>query len=466
VSRAQAEPYDEAHVAPGVPREHYELLLETLAGTDLAALHETAGRSIAELGATFGAGRDAEAFRIDPVPRLVAAAEWETLSAGIDQRVRALNAFVVDAYGPRAIVEAGVVAAEVIDRAEGYEPALQGRLPENVVSVAVAGLDVVRDPAGRFRVLEDNCRAPSGFAYALALRTATESALPLPGLPLREIAGPVRELIAGVLGDAAPPGVEAPFTVVLTDGPDNVAYWEHAHLAHLADAALVTFEDLERRGDRLHARLPDGGTPPVDVLYRRCDEDRMRGDDGSPTRLAELLAEPWTSGTLGLVNGLGSGVADDKLVHAHVEAMVGFYLGEEPLLASVPTFDLGRPELLDEVLDDLGAFVIKPRGGSGGHGVVVCGDADEDTLDSLRTVLRGAPGKHIAQRTVTLSCVPAVVGGGRLAPRHVDLRPFTFTGRGWTRTLPGGLTRVAMDEGTLVVNSSQDGAAKDTWVLA
>ncbi len=157
---------------------------------------------------------------------------------------------------------------------------------------------------------------------------------------------------------------------------------------------------------------------------------------------------------------------------ASVERLLGmrrwsrFYLGEEPLLASVPTLDLGRPELLQEVLDDLNAFVIKPRGGSGGHGVVVCGDAHEDTLDSLRTALRRAPGTHIAQRTVTLSCVPAVVDGGRLAPRHVDLRPFTLTGRGWTRTLPGGLTRVAMDEGTLVVNSSQHGAAKDTWVLA
>jgi len=177
------------------------------------------------------------------------------------------------------------------------------------------------------------------------------------------------------------------------------------------------------------------------------------------------VAEPWTSGTLGLVNGLGVGVADDKLVHAYVEAMVRFYLGEEPLVGSVLTLDLGRTAVLEEVLDDLDAFVVKPRGGFGGHGVVICAHADRGTRDELRAMLRRAPQGHIAQRMVSLFCLPTVVSPGRLEPRHVDLRPFTFSGRGWTRTLPGGLTRFAMDAGALVVNSSQSGGAKDTWIL-
>lgn len=465
MSRMVPEPFDEAHAAPGVPRHHYALLMDELAGADLVALRDAAADHVARLGATFGTGAGAEPFPIDPVPRLITADEWATLSAGLDQRVRALNAFVVDAYGPRAIVGAGVMADDVIDGAEGYEPALQGRLPSGVVPIAIAGLDVVRDPDGRFLVLEDNCRAPSGIAYAVALRRALDAVLPVPGLSRRPIAEPARELLAGALRDAAPDGVEEPLAVVLTDGPDNVAWWEHRQLADLTGAALVTFDDLDRRGDRLHARLPDGISRAVDVLYRRCDEDRMRDDDGRPTRLAELVAGPWTEGTLGLVNGLGTGVADDKLVHAHVEDMVGFYLGEEPLLASVPTLALGRPASLAEVLDDLEAFVVKPRGGFGGHGVVVCAHADAADLDALRVELRRAPEGYIAQRTVGLSCLPTITDTGGLEPRHIDLRPFTFSGRDWTRTLPGGLTRVAMEEGTLVVNSSQDGGAKDTWVL-
>ena len=463
--RTSPMPYDEACTAPGVPRAHYALLLDELRGTDLAALSARAAHVMTDLGVTFGVGHDAPAFLIDPVPRLIAADEWEALSAGIDQRVRALNAFVVDAYGPRAIVAAGVMSDHVIDHAQGYEPQLRGRLPAGVLPIPVAGLDVVRDQAGELLVLEDNCRAPSGFAYALALRQAVNAVLPLPAQPRRDIAGPVAELMGGVLRDAAPAGVTDPFTVLLSDGPANVAAWEHQHLAALTGATLVTFDALERRGTRLHARRPDGGTRPVDVLYRRCDEDRLRDQDGRPTRLAQLLLEPWASGTLGLVNGLGSGVADDKLVHAFVEEMIRFYLGQEPLLPSVPTLDLGRPERVEEVLDDLEGFVVKPRGGYGGHGVVVCVHADQDTREEVRAMLRSDPCGHIAQRTVTLSSLPTIVDGGRLQSRHVDLRPFTFSGRGWTQTLPGGLTRVALDEGALVVNSSQDGGAKDTWVL-
>lgn len=465
MTRAEEVPYDEALGAGDVPRPHYDALLAAIGLADPGALRDEVLARVAALGTTFGTGADADAFRADPVPRLIDAGEWDALAAGLDQRVRALNAFVVDAYGARELVAAGVMDDAVIDEAEGYEPALQGQLPEGVVPVALAGLDVVRDSAGDFRVLEDNCRAPSGFAYVMALREATLAVLPPTGLVPREVAAPVRELMTRVLRDAAPPGVADPFVVVLTDGGQNVAYWEHATLAELSGATLVTPADLELRGARLLARLPDGGTRGVDVLYRRCDEDRMTGDDGAPTVLGALLAEPWTAGTLGLVNGLGTGVADDKLVHAHVEDMVRFYLGEEPLLPSVRTLDLRRPEVLKDVLDRLEQHVLKPRGGFGGHGVVVAGHAEPEDVAALRALLLDAPEGHVAQETVQLSRMPTVVEPGVLAERHIDLRPFTFSGPGWTRTLPGGLTRVAMDEGALVVNSSQDGGAKDTWVV-
>ena len=458
-------PWDEAYVAPGVPRPSYAPLLEALERAGPARVVQRVVEETARRDVTFGAGVDADPYRLDAVPRLIAAGEWAALAAALEQRVRALNAFVTDAYGARRIVDAGVVPARVVDDAEGYEPELRGRLPDATAPIAVAGLDVVRDETGTLRVLEDNCRAPSGFCYVVAGRDALEAALPGDVPDHVEVAAATKALICGVLDDAAPAGVGEPHAVVLSDGPHNAAAWEHARVAALTGAQLVTLGDLRVRGDRLVAARPGGGWRTVDVLYRRCDEDRVRDDAGRLTALAELTLGPWLAGRLGLVNALGSGVADDKLVHAYVEDMVRFYLGEEPALASVTTLDLGVPETLREVLADLERHVVKPRGGFGGHGVVVCGHARADTLAALREMLARDPGGYVAQRTVSLSTHPTVVDGGRLRARHVDLRPFVFTGRGRPQTLPGGLTRVALQEGALVVNSSQDGGCKDTWIL-
>jgi uncharacterized circularly permuted ATP-grasp superfamily protein len=328
----------------------------------------------------------------------------------------------------------------------------------------VAGLDLVRGAGGALEVLEDNLRTPSGLAYAAAARDVLDSRLPLRPPSNRRSLARMLDLLGDALRAADPGGGGDPSIVLLSDGPSNSAWFEHRVIARELGLPIVTLADLEPHEGGLQARI--GGSPrPVDVVYRRTDEDRLRDEAGRPTALAEVLLDPVRNGQLACVNALGAGVGDDKLVHAYVEQMISFYLGEEPLVASVPTLDLGRPEVLEEVLDDLGAFVVKPRGGFGGHGVVVCGHADEDTCEALRAALRNAPSGHIAQRTVSLSRLPTVVGPGRLEPRHVDLRPFTFSGRGSTRTLPGGLTRVAVEEGALVVNSSQDGAAKDTWVL-
>lgn len=467
---AVASGWDEAFIAPGVPRAGYGAIVAALNAADLPALSADVARRLAARGATFGS----EPFGVCPVPRAIAADEWTRLADGLAQRVRALSAFVADAYGPRAIVAAGVLPERVIEEADGDEPALRGRLPAGPAPIGVAGLDVVRDEHGELRVLEDNLRTPSGIAYAVAARAAVtaalRAALPAPAwdaLPRPvELEEAAASALRAVMSDAAAAirpngaGGEAR-VVVLTDGPGSSAYFEHATVARWLGAPLVTLAQLERRGEELWH-----GGRRVEVVYRRCDEDRLQDDDGAPTALAALLLEPWLAGRLALVNGFGTGVADDKLAHAYVEEMIRFYLGEEPRLRSVATLDLADAAARERVLDDLGRHVVKPRHGQGGDGVVICAHAEAADLRRIAGELRrpGAGARWIAQRTVALSSHPTVAGD-RLEPRHVDLRPFVLGTRDGARVVPGGLTRVAWDRGALVVNSSQDGGAKDTWVL-
>jgi uncharacterized circularly permuted ATP-grasp superfamily protein len=459
------EPYDEAFAAPDVPREHYAALLDTLGGVDLSALRRAVNERVARDGVTFTTSEGEEAFIIDPVPRILPADEWGALAAGLEQRARALNAFVLDAYGERRIVAAGLISDEAIDSAEGYEPELRGRYPSAAPPVGVAGLDIVRAPDGTLQVLEDNVRTPSGFTYAVAARRAVEAELP-PGVP-EPMAVPelLYEMLAGVLAAAAPDVAGEGLTVVLSDGPNGSAYYEHAEAARRLGVPIVTPADCERRGDRLEVRLEDGRRRPVRVVYRRCNEDRVRDDDGALTPVAEVLLEPWLAGNLAVVNGFGTGVADDKLVHAYVEDMVRFYLDAQPLIDAVPTLPLGEPDAVDAVLGDLAGYVVKPRFGHGGAGVVVCAHAADPELEQVRRDLGANAAQFVAQPLVALSSHPTVVDPGRLEPRHVDLRPFVFTAGDKIGSAPGGLTRVAWDAGALVVNSSQNGGAKDTWVL-
>ncbi|MEA2248084.1 MAG: hypothetical protein QOH46_2613 [Solirubrobacteraceae bacterium] len=378
--------------------------------------------------------------------------------------MRALNAFVRDAYGERRIVDAGVIPEAVIESAQGYEPELCRALPPGPPPIGIAGLDIVRDPAGVLRVLEDNVRTPSGFTYAVAAREAVEAAMP-EGAQAAALSESLVSMLAAVLREAAPGGDGEPSIVVLGDGYEGPAWYEHAEAARLLGVPVVTLDDLAHRGDELHARMEDGTVRRVDVVYRRCGEDALRDDRGRPTVVAEALLRPWRAGRVAVVNAFGTGVADDKLVHAHVEDMIRFYLAEEPVLEAVRTLDLGRRERLDDVLAQLRDFVVKPRLGHGGAGVVICAHAEDDALRRLRDELTRSPDQFVAQLTVALSHHPTVVDGGRLEPRHVDLRPFVFSTASGVRVLPGGLTRVAWDAGALVVNSSQNGGAKDTWVL-
>jgi uncharacterized circularly permuted ATP-grasp superfamily protein len=455
--------FDEAFEAEGIPRAHYAELIAELEALDLHELDFAIAGDLNSRGVAFLVAGADSAFRMDAVPRLIPAAEWEPLAAGLGQRVRALNEFLADAYGERRIVEAGVVPQRVIDGADGREPWMAGVHVPHHAYAGMAGLDVVRGPDGRFVVLEDNVRTPSGLAYMEAARDVLEERLPEAAHIAKQSIAPLYEMLGEALRAAAPAGGGDPSVVVLSDGPVNSAWFEHETIARRLDVPLVGLADLEPRAGRLYARVGNQ-LRPVDVLYRRTDEDRLADEHGHPTPLADALLDPLRRGTLACFNAFGTGLADDKLVHAYVEEMVRFYLGEEPLVESVPTYDLGEPDVLGEALERLGDLVVKPRTGFGGHGVVIVPHATREDRNRVERAIRATPTRFIAQETIALSRHPTVCQG-RLEPRHVDLRPFVLTAGDDAQVIPGGLTRVAFDAGALVVNSSQNGGGKDTWVL-
>jgi uncharacterized circularly permuted ATP-grasp superfamily protein len=450
--------YDEAYARPGIPRPRYAALLSELRGADLVELQEQVADWVCVHGVTFAG----EPFAVDPVPRVLAAEEWRDLEAGLVQRVRALNAFVRDVHGPRVIIEEGIVPPVLLASADHHEPAMAGLAEHGANPIAVAGLDVVRDEDGRFLVLEDNLRTPSGFAYAVAARQASEVLLS-EHPPLRDVECAF-DLLGDALRAAAPEGVDDPFVVVVSDGPDNAAWYEHRVVAERLALPLVGVDDLEVDDGALVVEV-DEEVHRVDVVYRRTNEERLIDDEGRPTAIGAAVLEPLRRGLLASANAFGAGVADDKLAHAYVERMIAFYLGEEPLVPSVPTFDLADPAAREQVLDRIDEMVVKPRAESGGEGVLVGPHAGAEDRERTIRAVQADPEAFVAQETVWLSRHPTVIDG-RLEPRHVDLRAFVFvTGHG-AIALPGGLTRVALDAGALVVNSSQDGGAKDTWVLA
>jgi uncharacterized circularly permuted ATP-grasp superfamily protein len=455
--------FDEALEPDGTPRPHYAALLGALVETDLGALAENIHRDVCERGVEFGGEDGPEPFRLDLVPRLITAEEWDVVERGLAQRVRALDRFVADAYGKQEIVEAGVLPARVLESCDHFEPGLVG-LPSPPVRVAIAGLDLVRGPDGHFHVLEDNVRTPSGITYALAARETLDRHLP-PGLAeRRRPLDDVLDTLAETLRAAAPEGVADPSVVLLSDGTENSAWYEHERIARALSIPLVTGEDLTVSADRLVARV-DGRRVPVDVVYRRTDEDRLEDEHGRLTYVGAALLDPLHAGTLTCVNAFGAGVADDKLVHAYIEKMVRFYLAEEPLLGSVRTYDLGVPDVRSTVLGRIDELVIKPRAGFGGVGVVVAPHAEEEDVGQTAAELSQNPEGYVAQETIMLSRHPTV-SDGRLEPRHVDLRPFVLLAGDTARVIPGGLTRVAQSRDALVVNSSQEGGGKDTWVLS
>jgi uncharacterized circularly permuted ATP-grasp superfamily protein len=450
--------FDEAFAAGGTPRPPYAAVLDALARHDLSALRERVQSATTALGLDFGEGRP---LAVDPVPRLLDGAEWADLETGLTQRARALNAFLLDAYGGQRIFDAGVVPRRLLESSSGYEPRMRGLLDPGVPPATVTGLDLVRGADGALLVLEDNLRMPSGASYAIAVREAVEPALGLSVGP-RPLDSYVGELGAAIR-TAAPDGRNDPAAAIVSDGPASGAWYEHRRLGRELGIPVVEPGDLEVERGRLFRRH-NRDRHQLDVVYRRLDEDRLSAPDGRLTGLGELLLPALESGRLRCVNAFGTGLADDKLAHAYTESMVRFYLGEEPLLRSVPSFDLSDERAREAAMARLEEMVIKPRDGFGGKGVTIMPRATEPQRRRAIGLVRRRPEGFVAQETVQLSSHPTVCKG-RLRPRRVDLRPFVVSSAAGTAAMPGGLTRYARGAGEMIVNSSRGGGCKDTWVV-
>jgi uncharacterized circularly permuted ATP-grasp superfamily protein len=450
--------FDVAFAPGGTPRPPYAAVLDALARHDLSLLRERVQASAGALGLDFGVGQP---LTVDPVPRVLGAVEWDCLEAGLLQRTRALNAFLLDAYGGQRIFDAGVVPRRLLETSSGYEPRMRGLLDPAVPPATVVGLDLVRGADGALLVLEDNLRMPSGASFAAAVREAVE---PLLGASVRPRAldGYVGKLGAAIRA-AAPDGREDPAAAIVSDGPASGAWYEHRRLGRELEIPVVETGELEVERGRLFARR-NRDRQQLDVLYRRLDEDRLSASDGSLTALGELLLPALESGRLRCVNAFGTGLADDKLAHAYVESMVRFYLGEEPLLRSVPSFDLADEAGREAAMGRLDELVLKPRDGFGGKGVTIMPRATEPQRRRAIGLVRRRPAGFIAQETVQLSSHPTVCEG-RLRPRRIDLRPFVVSSAAGGFAMAGGLTRYARGAGEMIVNSSRGGGCKDTWVI-
>jgi uncharacterized circularly permuted ATP-grasp superfamily protein len=405
------------------------------------------------------------AFPFDLIPRVITGADWNKISRGLVQRVQALNQFLTDVYGPRRILKEGVIPEAHVLGSSGYLERMAGVTPPQGVYVHIAGIDLIRDPEGNFVVLEDNVRTPSGVSYVLENRGIMKRALPR---VFRELA--VRSVdtyptrLKQSLCECAPIDADDPTVVVLTPGPFNSAYFEHSFLARRMGAPLVHASDIIIDSEKVYLRTT-AGPRRVHVIYRRIDDDFL---DPLVFRKDSLLGVPglvgaYVAGNVTLANAIGNGVADDKAIYPYVPDMIRFYLSEEPILGQVETYDCSRPSDLSYVLDHLSELVVKAVDGSGGYGMLMGPTATTEEIADFRTKLKEKPRGYIAQPRIDLSTSPTWVDG-EVGPRRLDLRPFILTGReSWV--LPGGLTRVALKEGSYVVNSSQGGGSKDTWVL-
>ncbi len=474
-----ATPFDElllaygADAAGAIPRAHLEGFWTWLASQPTESLErarQDADLLFRRVGITFNVyGDEAGAERLIPfdlIPRVLSGSEWATLERGLQQRVQALNAFLEDVYceGGR-IIQEGIVPAELIYQNPQYRPEIAGiRLPHKVWA-HISGVDIVRAGEGEFFVLEDNLRVPSGVSYMIEDRRVMMRLFP--ELFAQHAVAPVEhypDLLLEHLRSVAPPGVDDPTVVILTPGVFNSAYFEHAYLAQQMGVELVEGPDLFVSEGRVFAKTTRG-PQRIDVIYRRIDDDFL---DPLVFRADSVLGVPglvsvFRAGRVSICNAIGTGIADDKAVYPFVPDMIRFYLDEDPVLSNVPTFLCRRPDECEHVLANLKDLVVKETHGAGGYGMLIGPAASQAEIEAFRQRIIASPQTYIAQPTLALSTCPTMVSEG-IAPRHVDLRPFVLSGRK-TSMVPGGLTRVALKKGSLVVNSSQGGGTKDTWVL-
>jgi uncharacterized circularly permuted ATP-grasp superfamily protein len=422
-------------------------------------------------GITFAVYGDAQGeeriIPYDIVPRVLARAEWERLARGLEQRVKTLNLYLADVYGAQNAIKAGIVPPDLVWQNPAYRPEMAGVEVPHGVYVHIGGIDVVRVDADDFYVLEDNARTPSGVSYMLEGREI--SIRLMPELFSQHRVAPIEnyanELLSSLRSVAPRNSAADPTVALLTPGQFNSAYYEHSFLADKMGVELVEGRDLQVKDEVVYMRTTEG-PKRVDVIYRRIDDDfidPLTFNPGSALGVPGLFAA-YAAGNVTLANAIGTGAADDKVIYSYIPDLIRFYLDEEPILKNVPTWRCREPEHLQYVLDHLAELVVKETHGSGGYGMLVGPHATKAEVETFRALLKSNPEGYIAQPTLSLSTCPTFVESG-VAPRHVDLRPFVLSRADGVRIVPGGLTRVAMRDGSLVVNSSQGGGLKDTWVI-
>lgn len=466
--------YDEMTAHGEGVRAGYEVVNAWLNATPAELLRQRQQEAellFRRIGITFAVYGDAEGeerlIPFDIVPRILTRPEWDRLSKGLEQRVSALNMFLKDVYGRGECIKSGIIPEDLVYRNPYFRPEMQGlRLPHDIY-VMISGIDIVRVDADTFYVLEDNARTPSGVSYMLENREVMMRIFPdlCAGHRIAPVENYTDELLATLKSVAPVSASGEPNVALLTPGPFNSAYYEHSFLADKLGVELVEGRDLYVRDNIVYMRTTEG-PKRVDVVYRRLDDDFI---DPLAFRPDSILGVPgllsaYRSGNVTLANAVGTGVADDKAVYSYMPEIIRFFTGEDPILRNVPTWRCREPDALKYVLEHLPELVVKEVDGSGGYGMLVGPKADKATIEAFRAKLERDPAKFIAQPTLALSTVPTFVGEG-VAPRHVDLRPYVLSGAQGIRTIPGGLTRVALREGSLVVNSSQGGGTKDTWIV-
>ncbi|OBH17484.1 circularly permuted type 2 ATP-grasp protein [Mycobacterium sp. E3247] len=462
--------FDEMFDAQGAVRGPYKGIYAELAPSDaseLKARAEALGRAFLDQGITFSLSGQERPFPLDLVPRVISAAEWSRLERGIIQRVKALEMYLDDIYGDQEILNDDIIPRRLITSCEHFHRQAMGIVPPNGVRIHVAGIDLIRDEKGIFRVLEDNLRSPSGVSYVMENRRTMARVFPnlFATHRVRAVDDYASHLLRALRNSAATNEAD-PTVVVLTPGVYNSAYFEHSLLARQMGVELVEGRDLFCRDNQVYMRTTDGEVQ-VDVIYRRIDDaflDPLQFRADSVLGVAGLVNAA-RAGNVVVSSAIGNGVGDDKLVYTYVPTMIEYYLGEKPLLANVETYRCWLDDEREEVLDRIDELVLKPVEGSGGYGIVFGPEASDKELAAVAKKIRDDPRSWIAQPMMELSTVPTQIGN-TLAPRYVDLRPFAVNDGDDVWVLPGGLTRVALVEGSRVVNSSQGGGSKDTWVLA
>jgi uncharacterized circularly permuted ATP-grasp superfamily protein len=459
--------------AEGLPRPAYRRLyehLQALGAAEMERRHELALQMFRNHGITFAVYPDAQGnekvFPFDIIPRVITAATWRRLEAGLKQRLVALNLFLDDIYGRKLILRQRAVPPEIVLSSPQYLREVEGLPVPHGIHCHIAGIDLVRDHRGEFFVLEDNLRTPSGVSYVLANRHVMKRVLPdlFAGYPVRPVEGYTHELLQH-LRWLAPPGVDDPSVVLLTPGINNAAYYEHLYLAKQMGIELVEGTDLVVDQDHVFMRTTHG-LRPVHVIYRRLDDEWLDPIFGRQESLVGVagLVSAYRAGNVAIANALGNGVADDKAVYALIPKVIRYYLGEDPILPNVHTFLCAIDDDRRYVLEHLAELVVKTVDASGGYGMLIGPASTKEEREGFRRRIEAQPRAFVAQPVVALSVQP-ILDGGRFRSAHQDLRPFILTGPD-VRVTPGGLTRVALKPGSLIVNSSQGGGSRDTWVMA